>query len=117
MLISERFSGVFNLLRSSLVSSAAVVVLCFAGCSESGDSVVSGNPDSTTAAAPSPFANSCCPIMGNEIAVADVTDDLTRDWNGKKVAFCCPPCLEEWDEMSDEDKAKAVANPPKKAAH
>lgn len=55
--------------------------------------------------------------MGNEIAVAEVTDDLTRDWNDKKVAFCCPPCLEEWDEMSDEDKAKAVANPPKKAAH
>ncbi len=87
-----------------------------AGCTESGSSAVSSG-DATDAKATSPYVNTSCPIMGNEIKVADVTDDLVRDWNGKKVAFCCPPCLEDWDEMSDEDRAKAVANPPKPGSH
>jgi hypothetical protein len=99
------------------MSIVASGLFCFImGCSESGDSVVSNNPE-TTGAAPSPYVNSVCPIMGNEIEVDKVAAESTRDWNGKKVAFCCPPCLEEWDDMTEEEKTKAIANPPKKSSH
>ncbi|MFN8706707.1 MAG: hypothetical protein ACK526_02825 [Planctomyces sp.] len=43
--------------------------------------------------------NTICPVMGGE-----ATADITVDWKGKKVAFCCPPCIEEWNELSDSEK-------------
>ncbi|MBL8816937.1 MAG: hypothetical protein JNL58_12985 [Planctomyces sp.] len=51
--------------------------------------------------------NTHCPVMGNE-----VVPDLTVQWNGKTVAFCCPPCLDEWEKMTDEERQKALDNPP-----
>ena len=36
------------------------------------------------------FANTKCPIMGRPIDPAKVTESLTRDYKGQKVAFCCP---------------------------
>lgn len=52
-------------------------------------------------------ANTHCPVMGNE-----VVPDLTVEWKGKTVAFCCPPCLDEWEKMSDDERQKALDNPP-----
>ncbi|MFN9721383.1 MAG: hypothetical protein ACK58L_22015 [Planctomycetota bacterium] len=93
-----------------------VLVGMASGCTESGSSAVSSS-DAATGEASATFVNKACPIMGNEINEAEVTDDLVRDWKGGKVAFCCPPCLEDWDEMSEEDRARAVANPPKPGHH
>ena len=56
--------------------------------------------------------NTHCPIMGNPVDKAETDPAMMKDWNGKKVAFCCPPCLEEWDELSDAEKAEKIANPP-----
>ncbi|MFN5314364.1 MAG: hypothetical protein ACK5FF_07915, partial [Planctomyces sp.] len=53
------------------------------------------------------------PIMGGDINAPDLTAELVKEWNGQKVGFCCPPCLEEWDELSDEQKAERLKNPPK----
>lgn len=47
--------------------------------------------------------NTHCPIMGSE-----VDPEMTVDYEGKKVAFCCPPCLDEWAEMSAEEKKAAL---------
>lgn len=92
------------------------LVCVVAGCTESGSDAAS-SVDGSTGEASSAYVNKACPIMGNEINVAEVTDDLVREWKGGKVAFCCPPCLEDWDEMSEEDRARAVANPPKPGHH
>jgi hypothetical protein len=55
--------------------------------------------------------------MGNEIKADELAPELIREWNGKRVGFCCPPCLEEWAEMTDAQRAEKLANPPAPAAH
>jgi hypothetical protein len=63
------------------------------------------------------LANTRCPVMGNEIKADELAPELIREWNGKRVGFCCPPCLEEWAEMTDAQRAEKLANPPAPAAH
>jgi len=55
------------------------------------------------------FFNSKCPIMGNKIDPAKVTAALTRDYAGKKVAFCSPSCTKAWDKLPGLAKRAALA--------
>ena len=55
------------------------------------------------------FVNNKCPIMGTTINPADVTEDLTREYKGQKVAFCCKMCPAEWDKLSDAEKDAKLA--------
>lgn len=55
------------------------------------------------------FANATCPMMPNKIDPDKVTPELTRQFQGKKVAFCCGGCPGKWDELSDEEKAAKLA--------
>ena len=48
--------------------------------------------------------NARCPIMGNKIDPSNVPENLTREWNGKTVGFCCAACPPKWDKLSDEEK-------------
>jgi hypothetical protein len=83
-------------------------VVCCAGCgtqedtaSSASDADASSLPDSATSGeAIMTAVNAYCPIMGGE-----VTEEggLTQ-WNGKAIGFCCAPCIEEWNELSDEEK-------------
>ena len=50
------------------------------------------------------YANAKCPMMGGKIIPTKVTPQLTRNFKGKKVAFCCAGCLAPWDKLSDEQK-------------
>ncbi|MHC4607326.1 MAG: hypothetical protein ACYTAF_10425 [Planctomycetota bacterium] len=50
------------------------------------------------------FVNEKCPIMGG----APVADQV-REFNGKKVGFCCPGCPEAWDKLSDKEKEAALS--------
>ena len=51
------------------------------------------------------FANNLrCPIMGSPIQPGKVDNQLTRDYEGHKVAFCCPGCPGEWDKLTDAQK-------------
>jgi hypothetical protein len=49
-----------------------------------------------------------CPIMGTKIDPADVPEELTRQWKGKTVGFCCPGCPAKWDELTDEQKKEKL---------
>jgi len=82
-------------------------VCCF-GCANQTETTTSetedGNtqlPDSATSGETILTAvNAHCPIMGGE-----VTDDGGRtDWNGKTIGFCCPGCIDEWKELTEEEK-------------
>jgi hypothetical protein len=64
------------------------------GCADDGGAVV---------AASAPI-NKVCPCMGGK-----VDGTTTVDWNGKTVGFCCPPCIETWNEMSDDERTTALA--------
>jgi len=94
-----RFSGVLGLAVAAAVS----------GCEQA--------PEAAVTAAAIDLANTKCPIMGNPVKAADLAPELIREWNGKKVGFCCPPCLEDWAEMTDAQRADKLANPPEGMAH
>ncbi len=55
------------------------------------------------------FANSLiCPIMGSSIDRNTVDANLTRDYKGRKVAFCCGGCPSEWDKLDDSQKQAKI---------
>ncbi len=81
-------------------------LLAHAGCSET-------SVDVTSSIAAAEIVNSTCPIMGNAVEARDLDPSLVKEWNGKKVGFCCPPCLEEWDELTDSEKAAKLDSPGK----
>ena len=54
--------------------------------------------------------NAKCPMpMGGKFDRTKVTTDLVRDFNGKKVGFCCAMCLPMWDKLSDAEKTEKLA--------
>ena len=60
-----------------------------------------------------------CPITGNPLDPAKLTKDLTREFKGQLVGFCCPNCPPIWDKLTDvekEAKLKAVLPPATKPA-
>jgi len=61
----------------------------------------------------SAFANTRCPIMGGAIDPANVTPELTREYKGQKVAFCCGGCPSQWDKLSDQEKDARLRNAQK----
>ena len=44
--------------------------------------------------------NATCPVMPEN----EVDPEVTREFMGKTVGFCCKKCVGKWDEMSDQDK-------------
>ena len=95
-----------------LLMSAAIV-----GCSEPSDTAstpaiadpaVSESVEATTVA----FANTKCPIMGGT-----PTAELTVDYDGKTIGFCCDGCPEKWAELSDDAKAEKFAKVDAHAGH
>lgn len=66
---------------------ASLLLLAFVGCAET------------------EVVNTHCPIMGGK-----VDGQTTVEWNGRTVAFCCPPCLDEWAEMTDAEREAALQN-------
>ena len=87
-------------------TATAVLSMAFlAGCQQS------TQPTAEPAAAPEEtdvtrvtFANESCPMMGGE-----PTPELTRQWEGKTIGFCCEGCPEKWDALSEEEKAAKLA--------
>jgi len=54
-------------------------------------------------------ANTRCPIMGSAIDAKTIAANLTRDYKGQKVGFCCGGCPVAWDKLSDEQKQAKLA--------
>ncbi len=50
------------------------------------------------------LVNARCPIMGSAIKPESVTANLTRDYNGQKIGFCCAGCPSAWDKLTDAEK-------------
>jgi hypothetical protein len=102
MALRMTFSG-------SLVAALLAAGLVMGGCQDK-KAAPTGKPDGkpaagAAAAATVEYANAKCPIMGGAIDPAKVTADLSREWKGLKVAFCCPGCPGPWDKLTDAEKA------------
>lgn len=52
--------------------------------------------------------NTTCPIMGGKVDPKNVPSNLTRQYNGQTVGFCCAACPPAWDKLSDEQKAQKL---------
>ena len=74
--------------------------LLLSGCADGGGA---------TATAGAATANQFCPVMGEA-----VDGETTAEWNGKTIGFCCPPCIDEWNAMSDEERTAALAEAAEK---
>ncbi len=69
---------------------------------------------------PKKVVNWQCPMMGTKLDPTKVPMQLTRQYKGKLVGFCCAQCPAAWDKLSDEQreaklkaaKAKTPTSPP-----
>ncbi|MCA9263489.1 MAG: hypothetical protein KDA60_06550 [Planctomycetales bacterium] len=61
-----------------------------------------GGEDPTTVVA---TVNEYCPIMGGKVT----KEGGTVQWQGQTIGFCCDSCDEEWQALSDEEKAEKLA--------
>ena len=52
--------------------------------------------------------NSRCPMTGNKIDPKNVPANLTTEWKGKKIGFCCPGCPPQWDKLSNKHKQQKL---------
>ena len=52
-----------------------------------------------------PVVNKNCPITGGKIDNKSVAPELTRDYQGQTIGFCCPACPPQWDALTDAEKA------------
>ncbi len=82
------------------VIAVAIAAISLTGCKKS-DSDDKGTSSKQPASA---FLNVTCPMMGTAIDAANVPAGLTRDFKGKKVAFCCDKCPAKWDELTDDQR-------------
>jgi len=93
------------------------VGFCCAGCLPKWDKLSDAEKDAKLGGktpAPTPAAvkvdNTTCPIMNNKLSnPAAVPAKLVREYKGKKIGFCCPPCGPKWDKLSDEKKDEFIA--------
>lgn len=60
----------------------------------------------TAEAAPAKMAmaNTKCPLKGTS-----VNPEMTAEWNGQKVGFCCAGCKAGWAKLTDADKQSKLA--------
>lgn len=79
---------------------ALVVMTGLIGCSSEDGGESSGTPGLEVN-----LVNTHCPIMGHE-----VTDDGGRtEYKGGTVGFCCPGCIDSFNELDGAAKDKALA--------
>ncbi len=91
------------------LSTATVGIMCSKAADQSPSSKPTTQPTTKSA-----FVNLRCPIMGTPIVPGNVTPDLTREYKGQKVAFCCSMCPPAWDKLTDAEKdakLKAASEP------
>jgi hypothetical protein len=93
-------------MRSSIGVAALALLFAAAivGCSDASRTVPPPAASDSVAAAAVDFANTKCPIMGGQPSA-----DLTVDYGGKTIGFCCDGCPQKWATFSDQQKAEAFA--------
>ncbi len=86
------------MLRATLP--ALFAVLSLSACSTTHNEATCPDPKPGTITS----VNQYCPVMLED----PVDPELTREWNGQKVGFCCEGCLKDWNAMTDAQKGDAV---------
>ena len=85
-------------MRRSIQAVAAITLLL---------AIVVGCTEAAMSGASVTLSNTECPVTGQP-----ASRDVTTEWDGKTVGFCCSDCLPEWETLSDEQKAEKLASKP-----
>jgi len=87
-------------------SSILLLSLTLTGCKEADVSVdeVATTPEVTDDVTEISFTNTKCPIMGGK-----PTTELTAEYNGQTIGFCCDGCPQKWATLSEEEQAEKFA--------
>lgn len=98
--------------RAASVICLAILVGSAFGCKKT----ESEKPATSPTAGQAVVVNSLCPVMGTLLDRNNVPELLTRQFQGKKVGFCCPKCPVTWDKLSDSEREEKlqIAMSPKK---
>ena len=88
---------------TAAVLACLTLVVALAGCSKEAKQTGSAGPVPVAQ-----LANAKCPMMGSELT-GNVPASLVREFQGKKVGFCCAGCPGAWDKLSDEEKIAKLA--------
>ncbi|MFT3685551.1 MAG: hypothetical protein QM783_11585 [Phycisphaerales bacterium] len=87
--------------------------LLLTACNSTQTAAVDEHEDKTKCMAPKPgvitSVNATCAIMHDE----PVDPELTTEWKGQKVGFCCKGCIPKWNKLTaaQKDAALAAATP------
>ena len=87
------------------VATGLIVSTLVVGCNQSGESVSDPNLTDPVEATSVSFANTKCPIMGGK-----PNTELSAEYDGKTIGFCCDGCPEKWAALDAEEKAEKFAN-------
>ena len=101
-------------MRSFLCSTAIVLLVTAAvvGCSQTSEPIVTPTAGDSVEATNVVFANAKCPIMGGKPKA-----ELTANYEGETIGFCCDGCPEKWSAMPAEQQAVAFAKVHSEAVH
>ena len=89
----------------ALALTAVAVIAIGCGGDDSDKDKTGGNGGGNGGGGQAKVVNSICPMMGNEFDPTAVPDNLIREFDGRKVGFCCAGCPEAWDKLPREAKA------------
>ena len=90
-----------------LICSAAIVLLAGAavvGCTKPSENAVAPATADSIESTTVSFANTKCPIMGGK-----PNADLTAQYEGETIGFCCDGCPEKWAALTAEQQAEKFA--------
>jgi hypothetical protein len=88
------------MLNLAALATAGALAVFASGCTDTDK-----KPLNTSTAPSVTMFNEYCPIMGGP-----GDPNLTRQFEGKTVAFCCPGCPEAWDKLTVVQKEQALAS-------
>ena len=77
---------------------ASTLVVLFALCACAARDAAPAAPASVAA------ANARCPIMPD----LDTDGHTFAEWKGRRVGFCCAECIEKWDRLTDDQRARLL---------
>lgn len=95
-----RLTHLAHLTRGCAGAATLVAALLVTGCSSPEKAGSSGDEPAMA------MLNDQCPIMGKEVD----EDSLSLSYGGHRIGFCCPGCVNRWEEMSAIDRDAFVAS-------
>lgn len=92
--------------RAAMMAGAVVVALAgLAGCQQAPKADAAGGGGTEAKVAAGKPVNAKCAIMHE----SRVNPNITAEWKGQTVGFCCGGCKGKWARLSEAEKAEELA--------